>query len=153
MSLQGGGGGVKVEVRKKAQRSNGPLVTFSFFLSFFFWGDSERGRASGLASRAGCPAGVAASMFREGIHNDQRGCIGHLVKVEDYVPTGLNGQPLVEPADFWFWRARHAGVEASNFAVPHYAAGDCLFEGGFLTAAGGDVPLRRSPGPNWPLLF
>lgn len=118
-------------------RSNSPLVTFFFY--FFFCGDSEGRIAGGLASRAGCPAGVAASMLNKGIHNDQRCRVGHLVKVEDYVPTGLNGLLLVEPADFGFWHAGHAGMEARNLTVPHYAAGDWLYKGGFLTAAGGDV--------------
>lgn len=131
--------------------SNGSLVTFSFF--FYFFCDCERGRAGGLASRADCPAGVAASMLTKSIHNDQHGSVGYLVKVEDYVPTGLNGMSLVEPADFWFWHAEHAGMEARNLAVSHYAAGDWLYEGGFLTAAGGHVPLRRRPDPHWPLFF
>lgn len=85
-------------------------------------------------------------MLTEGIHNDQRGRVGHLVKVEDNVPAWPNGLPLVEPADFRFRRARHAGVEACHLAMPHGAAGDWLYEGGFLAAAGGDVPLRRRPG-------
>lgn len=92
-------------------------------------------------------------MLTEGVHYDQRGRVGRLVKVEDHVAAWLHGLQLVEPADFWFGRARNAGVEARHLAMPHGAAGDWLYEGGFLAAAGGDVPQRRRPRLHWPLLF
>lgn len=136
--------------------SDGPRVTFSFFLYFFFFflcRDGERGRAGGLAGGVERPAGVAASVLTEGVHNDKRGCVGHLVKVEDHVPAGPHGLPLVEPADLWPRCAGHAGVKAHHLAMPHRAAGDWLDEGRFLVAAGGDVPLRLRPGLHRPLLF
>lgn len=105
MSLEGGGGGEDGGQEEIRDRSNGPLVTFSFFLHFFFCGDSERSRTGSLASGTGRPAGVAASMLTEGIHNNQCGRVGHLVKVEDHIPAGPHGLPIVEPADFRFWCA------------------------------------------------
>lgn len=121
-------------------------------VTFFFSGYGEGGRACGLSSVIGSPAGVLSCVLSESIDYDEHGGAGHLIEVKHHVLGRLNRLPVVEPA---YLRLRHAGhtcMKACHLAVWHRAACDWLDEnwllanGRFLYTgeAGGDMPLRLS---------
>lgn len=104
-----------------------PEVTF-----FFFSGNGEGGRACGLSGVIGRPAGVLPRVLAESIDYDERGGVRRLVEMKHHVLGGLNGLPVVEPANLWLRHAGHTCVKARHLPVWHRAAGDWLDENGLL---------------------
>lgn len=75
-------------------------------------------------------------MLSESIHYDERGRVRHLIKVKHHILVGLDGLPVVEPADLWLRRAGHTGMKARHLPVWHRAARDRLDENWFLANGG-----------------
>lgn len=71
-------------------------------------------------------------MLSERVDYDERGSVGHHIKVEHHVLGGPNELLVVEPAYLWFWHAGHARVEARHLPVLHRAASDGLDENRLL---------------------
>lgn len=109
---------------KNLEDNDSPFTFCSYF---------QRSRANRLSCTIDCSACVQSSMLRKSVNYDKRGSVCCLIEMEDNVFGWFYWFPIVKPAYFWLWHARHTSMESGNCTMIHRAACDRLSKSGPLT--------------------